>query len=142
MEATLRFADDKVIQWDGKSRNGYDTYGAGRGTIIYGSEGAVFVDRGKYVLYDRSGKVVKDNKSASEEAGTALGGGGDMTTAHVVNFFDAIRGKAELTAPIDDAAISMTMVHYSNIAARIGRGFDVDRSEEHTSELQSRGHIV
>jgi|SRR5690625_555802 len=128
MEATFRFADDKVIQWDGKSRNGYDTYGAGRGTIIYGSEGAVFVDRGKYVLYDRSGKVVKDNKSASEEAGTALGGGGDMTTAHVVNFFDAIRGKAELTAPIDDAAISMTMVHYSNIAARIGRGFDVDET--------------
>lgn len=128
MEATFRFEDDKVIQWDGKSRNGYDTYGAGRGTIIYGSEGAVFVDRGKYILYDRSGKVIKDNKSASEEAGTALGGGGDMTTAHVVNFFDAIRGKAKLTAPIDDAAISMTMVHYSNIAARIGRGFDIDET--------------
>lgn len=135
MEATFRFADDKVIQWDGKSRNGYDTYGAGRGTIIYGSEGSVFVDRGKYVLYDRSGKKIKDNESAAAEAGTALGGGGDMTTAHVVNFFDAIRGKAELTAPIEDAAISMTMVHYSNVAARIGRGFDID---ENTGRMYDR----
>ncbi len=126
MEVTFRFSDNKIIQWDGKSRNGYDTYGYDRGTIIYGSEGSVFVDRNKFVLFDRKGKVIKDNKSASTEAGTALGGGGDMTTAHVMNFFDAVRGKAKLTAPIDDAAISMAMVHYSNIAYRVGKGFDVD----------------
>ena len=126
MEVTFRFNENKIIQWDGKSRNGYDTYGYDRGTIIYGSEGSVFVNRSKYVLFDRKGKVIKDNKSASTEAGTALGGGGDMTTAHVMNFFDAIRGKAKLTAPIDDAAISMAMVHYSNIAYRVGRGFDID----------------
>ncbi len=126
MEVTFRFAGNKIIQWDGKSRNGYDTYGGGRGTIIYGSEGTVFVDRGKYDLYDRIGKKVRDNKSKSVEAGTALGGGGDMSTRHVVNFFETIRGKEKLTAPIDDAAVSMTMVHYSNIAYRIGRGFDID----------------
>ncbi len=126
MEVTFRFSDNKIIQWDGKSRNGYDTYGYDRGTIIYGSEGSVFVDRNKFVLFDRKGKVIKDNKSASTEAGTALGGGGDMTTAHVMNFFDAVRGKAKLTAPIDDAAISMAMVHYSNIAYRVGKGFDID----------------
>jgi predicted dehydrogenase len=44
MDATFRFSGNKIIKWDGKSRNGYDTYGGGRGTIIYGSEGAVFVD--------------------------------------------------------------------------------------------------
>ncbi len=126
MEATFRFAEDKVIQWDGKSRNGFDTYGGGRGTIIYGSEGAVWIDRDKFVLTDRSGKVVKEYNSESKEAGTALGGGGDTTTAHVLNFLNAIRGKAELNAPIDDANISMSMVHYSNIASRIGRDFDID----------------
>jgi predicted dehydrogenase len=45
MEATFRFAGNKVIQWDGKSRNGVKTYGAGRGTLIYGTDGSVFVDR-------------------------------------------------------------------------------------------------
>ncbi len=126
MDATFRFAGDKIIKWDGKSRDGYDTYGGGRGTIIYGSEGAVFVDRGKYILYDRNGKKVKDNESSSKEAGTALGGGGDMTTTHVVNFFNTIRGKDKLNSPIDQGAISQAMVHYANVASRIRKGFDVD----------------
>lgn len=79
-----------------------------------------------YKLFDRKGKLVKDSKSASNEAGTALGGGGDMSTAHVVNFFDTIRGKAKANGPISDVSITMAMVHYSNIAYRIGRGFDID----------------
>ncbi|MCV9386680.1 Gfo/Idh/MocA family protein [Reichenbachiella ulvae] len=126
MEATYRFPGDKVIKWDGKSRNGYKPYGAGRGTIIYGSEGSVFVDRGKYILHDRSGKVIKESASKSNEEGMALGGGGDTSTAHVMNFFNAIRGKEKLQAPIDDASISMAMVHYGNVAYRIKKGFKVD----------------
>lgn len=127
MEATFKFPDDKIIQWDGKSRNGYDTYGlGGRGTIIYGSEGTVFVDREKYILTDRNGKVIKTSNSDSTESGTALGGGGDMSTAHVQNFFETIRGKEKLNAPIDDASISMALVHYANIAYRIGKGLEVD----------------
>ena len=127
MEATFKFANDKEIQWDGRSRSQYNTYGqGGRGTIIYGSEGTVFVDRGKYILYDRKGKVVKDSKSKSNEAGTALGGGGDMSTTHVSNWFDGIRGKAKLNSHIADGVISQSLVHYSNIAYRIGHGFDID----------------
>ena len=97
-----------------------------RGTIIFGSEGTVYVDRGKYILYDRGGKVIKESKGGSNEAGTALGGGGDMTTGHVYNFFETIRGKDKLHAPIDDATISQAMVHYSNVAYRIGKGYDID----------------
>lgn len=127
MDATFRFGGDKIINWDGRSRSKYDTYGqGGRGTIIYGSEGTVFVDRGKYILYDRKGKIVKDSKSASNEAGTALGGGGDMSTTHVVNWFEGIRGNAKLNAHIAEGVISQAMVHYSNVAYRIGRGFEID----------------
>ncbi|MDT0688933.1 Gfo/Idh/MocA family oxidoreductase [Salegentibacter sp. F188] len=126
MEATFKFPENKIIQWDGKSRNGYDTYGGGRGTIIYGSEGSVFIDREKYILTDRTGKVIKEYHSGSSEAGTALGGGGDVSTYHVMNFLDTIRGKENLNAPIDDANVSMAMVHYANIASRIGRGFEID----------------
>ncbi|MDW5288143.1 Gfo/Idh/MocA family oxidoreductase [Formosa sp. PL04] len=128
MDATFKFSDNKEIKWDGKSRNKYNTYGAGRGTLIYGTEGVVFVDRGKYMLYDRNGVLVKENTSASIESGTALGGGGDMSTAHTQNFFDAIRGKSKLTAPIDDASHSMALVHYANIAYRIHSEFDIDEA--------------
>ncbi len=135
MLATFKFNDNKIIQWDGKSRNGYDTYGAGRGTIIYGSEGSVFVDRTSYKLTDRTGKIIEHYDSGSNEAGTALGGGGDITTSHMINFFNTIRGKDKLKAPIDDASISMAMVHYTNIAYRLGKGFSID---ENTGRIYDR----
>jgi predicted dehydrogenase len=126
MDATFRFPGDKIIKWDGKSRNGFDTYGGGRGTIIYGSEGSVFINRNLYRLTDRKGKPVREVKFNSNEAGNTIGGGGDTTTSHVVNFLDTIRGKATLKSPIADAAISQSMTHYANIAYRIGKGFDID----------------
>lgn len=126
--ATYRFAGDKTITWDGRSRNRYDTYGAGRGVIVYGSDGSVFVDRGVARVYDRRGDLVKEFDSGSTEAGTALGGGGSMSTRHVENFFNTIRGKETLNAPIDDIAISHAMVHYANVAYRIKSPFEVGDS--------------
>ncbi|MCF8358964.1 MAG: Gfo/Idh/MocA family oxidoreductase [Prolixibacteraceae bacterium] len=126
MEATFKFEDHKSIKWDGQSRNGYDTYGGGRGTIIYGSEGSVFVDRNKHKIFDRNGKLTAHYDSNSNESGNALGGGGDTSSKHIANFVNAIRGKEKLTAPIDDAAVSMAMVHYTNVAYRINNGFDID----------------
>jgi predicted dehydrogenase len=132
MDATFRFPGNKIIQWDGKSRSGYNTYGSDRGTIIYGSEGTVFVNRNGYTLFDRMGKKVRDSKSAGNEAGTALGGGGDMTDAHVANFFNVIRGKeTKLNSPIEEGAISQMMCHYANISYRIGKSFQVNTQNGH-----------
>jgi predicted dehydrogenase len=125
MDTTFHFKGNKVIKWDGKSRNAHKTYGSDRGTIIYGTNGTVYVDRGGYSLYDRGGKLIRERKSGGQEAGTALGGGGDMSTLHVVNFFDAIRGKAEAKAPIHDGAISNHLINYQNVAYRIGKSFEV-----------------
>ena len=50
-----------------------------------------------------------------------------MSTLHVMNFFDAIRGKAVANAPIDDASVSMAMVHYANVSSRIKQNFEVDQ---------------
>jgi predicted dehydrogenase len=132
MDATFRFPGNKIIQWDGKSRGGYKTYGSDRGTIIYGSEGTVFVNRDGYSLYDRVGKKVKENKASGNEAGTALGGGGDMTDAHVANFFNVIRGKeTKLNSPIEEGAISQMMCHYANIGYRIGKSYSVNTQNGH-----------
>ena len=135
MEATFRFAGNRTIQWDGRSRNGYDKYGVGRGTIVFGSNGSVFIDRGGYKLFDLEGKLIKKNISDGTEAGTALGGGGDLTTLHAANFFNAIRGNGELTSPIDQGATSQLLTHYANIAHRIDNSFEVD---ENTGRIFNR----
>ena len=126
MLARFSFEDNKVIEWDGKSRNAYNTYGSGRGVVIYGTEGSVFVNRGHYKLFDRNANLVEKVSSGGKEGGVALGGGGDMSTLHVMNFFETIRGKSSLNAPIADANISMAMVHYANVSSRIKQNFEVD----------------
>jgi hypothetical protein len=57
MLATFKFEGDKTIQWDGKSRNGHNTYGMDRGTIIYGTEGSVIVNRSLYRLFETKTKL-------------------------------------------------------------------------------------
>ena len=126
MLARFTFEGNKQIEWDGKSRNGYQTYGSGRGVIVYGTEGTVFVNRDQYKVFDRKGNLKEEYVSSSSEQGLALGGGGDMSTLHVVNFFETLRGKASANAPIDDANISMAMVHYANVASRIKQNFEID----------------
>ncbi|MFO7923706.1 MAG: Gfo/Idh/MocA family oxidoreductase [Bacteroidales bacterium] len=126
MDATWSFPGNKIIKWDGKSRNAYKTYGADRGTIIFGSEGSVFMNRGGYKLYDRGGNLVRERGTGDYEGGTALGGGGNMSTMHVVNFFNSIRGKDVQKSPIDEGVKSTHLGHLANIAYRIGKGFDVN----------------
>jgi predicted dehydrogenase len=125
MYATFQYDNQKSIVWDGKSRNDFSTYGSGRGTIIYGTEGSVYVDRSEYKLYDRSGKLLRQS-AKTDESGTALGGGGDTSTAHIQNFLETIRGSDQLNAPIDDGAISNHLALLANISFRIGASFDVD----------------
>ncbi|MEL0455758.1 Gfo/Idh/MocA family oxidoreductase [Flavobacteriaceae bacterium SZ-1-7] len=128
MEATFKFSGNKTIQWDGQSRNGYDKYGAGRGTIIYGSEGSVFIDRDGYKLFDLKGKLIKENITKGIEDGITLGGGGGLTTMHSENFFQAIRGKETLKSPINEGVVSQMLTHYANIASRIEKPFEVDEN--------------
>ncbi|TNJ44902.1 Gfo/Idh/MocA family oxidoreductase [Tamlana fucoidanivorans] len=126
MEARFTFSDGQVIEWDGQSRNNYNKYGKGRGTIVYGSEGSAFLDREGFALYNLAGELIRDSKSGGSEGGMALGGGGDLTTSHAKNFFQTIRGKEELASPIAQGALSQALTHYANIASRINKPFDVD----------------
>ena len=136
MDATFKFEGGKVIQWDGKSRNSYKTYGSDRGTIIYGTEGSVYVDRGGYKQFDRSGKEVKSNLANNNEGGIVLGGGGDMSTTHVVNFFNAIRGLEKQNSNIEEGAISTLLCHLANISSRTGETLTCDPKNGHILNSQ------
>ncbi len=127
MDATFTFPGNRILKWDGKSRNRYYTYGTDRGTIIFGSAGSVYVDRGGYKLYDRGGKLVRERLMEGSESTVGLGGGGSLTTRHIRNFCDAIKGKDKLNMPIDEGAISTMLCHYGNISYRMGnRDLQVD----------------
>ncbi|MCB0562455.1 MAG: hypothetical protein KDD09_26060, partial [Phaeodactylibacter sp.] len=62
---------------------------------------------------------IRERKGGPEE-GTALGGGGSMTTLHVKNFLETIRGRDKLNCPIEEGAVSTHLCHYANISYREG----------------------
>jgi predicted dehydrogenase len=137
MYATFTFPNGEVINWDGKSRNAMGTYGSGRGTIIYGTEGSVFVNRALYKLFDRAGALVRQVVSEGEEGGVALGGGGDMTTLHVENFLNSIRGTEKQRSPIDEGAKSTLLCHLANISSRLDKPLEINTANGHIYDREA-----
>lgn len=115
LDAVLTFPGNKVIKIDSKSRNRHLTYGSATGTLIYGTEGTVFMSGTGYKLFDRGGKLIREDNSDD-----------DTSTLHFINFFNSIRGKEKLNAPVDEVEITTKWCHLANIAYRIGRGFYTD----------------
>jgi predicted dehydrogenase len=129
MDATFKFSDKKIIKWDGKSRTGYLTYCTPRGTIIYGSEGTVYIDPFLYRIFDLGGKMLTEKNKIT--------GSDDGTTVHMINFFNAIRGKEALTSPIEIGAVSNVLTSYANISYRIGKSFEVDSGTGRISDPEA-----
>lgn len=57
-----------------------------------------------------------------------------MSTRHVVNFFEAIRGKEEQRSPIDEGAKSVLLCHLANIASRTGEILTCDPLNGHIKD--------
>ncbi|MBN2484946.1 MAG: Gfo/Idh/MocA family oxidoreductase [Bacteroidales bacterium] len=127
--ASYEFTGGKTITWEGRSCNGLNHHGTGRGATIHGTKGSIFLDRSKYILYDLSGNIVKteleDNQGSSGNTAD-LSGFDKLTTRHIGNFADAIRLNAKLNAPIADAAISTQLCHLGNIAQDLKDSLVID----------------
>ncbi len=85
------------------------------GNLFYGSNGYLAID-GYTKYWSYLGK--------EQEAGPARTDGGD----HFANFITAVRShsRGELTAEIEEGAISTTLVHLANISYKLGRTIRFD----------------
>ncbi|MDD7887578.1 Gfo/Idh/MocA family protein [Flavivirga sp. 57AJ16] len=125
-QVTYKFANDKFITWTGHSRGIMKPKRPGRGATIYGSKGAIQLDRNFYKLFDLQGNLIKEEleKSASETTNTR--GIGGLDVYHVGNFFDAIRKDKSLNSDIKDASISTMLCHLGNMAQDAGATLKID----------------
>jgi len=90
------------------------------GTTFYGSKGYLSMwdeDHHKY-----SSWLGRDQKPGPASSATELMGN------HWANFIDAVRSRksSDLHAPIEEGAISTTLVHLANISYRLGRTLHFD----------------
>ncbi|MEZ5072146.1 MAG: hypothetical protein R2751_14605 [Bacteroidales bacterium] len=57
---------------------------------------------------------------------TGFGGGGGITTKHIANFIETVRGKAKPNSTLPEAVKSSHLNHLANIAYRTGQSLEVD----------------
>lgn len=90
------------------------------GVEFYGTEGQMLLSkRGKLqVLGPKNERI--DSQKVPRETGFA----------HLDNFVDAIRGDAELAAPLIEAHRSIAPVHLANVALKTGRSIKFDPQAE------------
>ena len=122
------------LRWDGRSRTGHSIYGEGRGNVVYGSEGTVTISRNGYKVYDLHGKLLKEENEATQSVTTGMGGGGDITTKHIQNFFQTVRGEAKPNSVLKEAAASSHLNHLANIAYKAGLNLKVNPSNGHIQD--------
>src|SRR5579872_2485535 len=87
------------------------------GTVIYGSKG--------YIAVSEEDKSQYTSFLGPEQA---PGPAAHIVGNHWANFIDAVRSRkpADLNAPIEEGAISTTLIHLANISYRLGRTLHFD----------------
>ena len=119
-----KFMVFEVRHWMTNHEGGINETGAGKevntvGDIFYGSKGYMVVtDEDHATYYSFLGKEQQPGPSGHDQGN------------NWANFIDALRTRkhSDLNAPIEEGAISTTLVHLANISYRLGRTlrFDAD----------------
>jgi len=130
-EVAFEFGGAKTILWQGQSCNGLKPFERGRGTVTYGTNGSLLLDRDGYLQYDLKQQLVKESLEPRKTNGLELTGDDAATSQHMDNLLDAIRTGAALRAPIADGAKSVLLCHLGNIAQYTGRKLRVDPATGH-----------
>ena len=112
------FPEEKTINWEGRSCNGHRFYDRGRGSLIYGTEGSVLIDREGYTVYNLKGEAIRQEDEVGDSVSMGTTGGGALDNQHIANFLNGISRDEALNSEIEDANVSVNICHLGNMAQR------------------------
>ena len=133
-EIQLEFGPGKGISWFGRSCSTYGKPGyKSNGIVFCGSKGTIDYDgSGSYTVYDLDNNPVKSvGEDPARKVNLANSADPGLNENHAQNFVEAIRGNAQLTAPIDQGHISTLLAQLGNIAQRVGHELQIDPKNGH-----------
>jgi predicted dehydrogenase len=121
---------DAMITWKGSCISGKKTYGRERGVAVHGTSGTMVIDIGDWEVYDEKDHIVeasvKAPKAVSAAPSSDRAGIDVYTDAHFGNFIGAIRNGDPLHQPVAQGNISVTSLHFANIAYFTKRSLNID----------------
>jgi predicted dehydrogenase len=127
------FPNNTAISWEGRSCNGYNSEGVGRGVIFYGDGGTLYYGGGNgYQVYDMGNKLVKEIKDETPvDAGNKVSPTELLDRVHLQNFITSIQGDTQLNQTIINGHKSTLIPQLGNIAQRTGRVLNCDPTNGH-----------
>ena len=128
----LRFGDDCLVTWEGRSCNARNSEGGDRGVIFYGENGALETGHNGYRIFDQDNKLIKELDSKEKIDGRDPSSpSANLDMGHIQNFMDAIRTNRLPNGDIEELHKSTTLVQLGNIAWRTGQRLAIDPSNGH-----------
>ncbi|MBK0377860.1 Gfo/Idh/MocA family protein [Mucilaginibacter segetis] len=129
----VNFPNDTAIAWEGRSCNGFNSEGVGRGVIFYGDNGTIYYGGGNgYIVYDADNKLVKEIKDETPiDATNTVSPTELLDRVHLQNFINAIQGSEKLTQQIESGHKSTLIPQLGNIAQRVGRVLNCNPANGH-----------
>jgi len=124
--ATYRFADGKIIQWEGRSCNPKAINEMGSGVSFHGTQGSLEIRDNSYRVYNQKGEMIRKIDSGTNTVVGQTGPGFDFDKDHVTNFLEAIQSGARLNSPIQECNKSVLLCHLGNISYRSGTALTCD----------------
>ncbi|MCF2446739.1 Gfo/Idh/MocA family oxidoreductase [Dyadobacter sp. CY345] len=130
---TYNFGNNTACTWEGRSCNGYNSEGSGRGVIFYGDKGTiVYPGANSFQVYDMGNKLVAEVKDDTPfDATNTVSPLEKLDGMHLANFCKAIRGNEKINAPILEGHKSTLLPQLGNISYRVGRTLKCDPSNGH-----------
>lgn len=131
---TYNFPNNTACTWEGRSCNGYESEGSGRGVIFYGEKGTiVYPGANSYQVFDNDkNKLIEEVKDDTPfDPTNKVSPFEKLDSEHLLNFVEAIRGNQKINAPILEGHKSTLLPQLGNISFRVGRALNCDPSNGH-----------
>ncbi len=133
---------DAMITWKGSCISGKKTYGRDRGVAVHGTNGTMVIDIGEWEVYDNHDKMLETSpkvaKSATAAPSSDRAGIDIYTDAHFGNFLGAIKNGDALHQPVSQGNISVTSLHFANIAYFTKRSLNIDANGTITGDKEAQ----
>ncbi len=109
--------------WTHCQGNAHGIDGRRNGVKFHGTEGTLIADYNSFQLFDKEGKLIKDNQAPGDSVGKA-------GVAHKREFLDGIRSRTKCSCDIEYAHRLTTIPLIGNVSQRVGRRLRWDASKE------------
>ena len=128
----IRFGDNCLVSWEGRSCNSRNTEGRDRGVIFYGEGGALETGENGYRIFDMKNKLIKEVASKDVIDGRDPSSpSANLDMGHIANFIESIKTNSRPNGDIEELHKSTLLVQLGNIAWRTGHRLMIDPTNGH-----------